>query len=137
MAEAKKTTGKTAAETVKVAAEQAAETVKVAAEQAAETGKKATKKAAATGKKAAETVMVAAEQAAGKARKAVEELKPEIMVQYGGAEVDVLRLAETARADFKQAKKRTPIRSFRLYVKPEDQAAYYVINDSFEGKIEF
>ena len=114
-----KSTTKRATATARKAATQAAETVKVAATQAAE------------------TVKVAAEQAAVKAKKVVEDLKPEILVQFSGEEVDVMALAESAKAAFREEKKRAAIKSFRLYVKPEDRAAYYVINDSFEGKVDF
>ena len=121
----------------KTTTKKATETAKKAATQAAESAKKAAVQAAETGKKAAETVKLAAGQAAVKAKRAVEEMKPEILVQFAGEEVDVLRLAEQAKAAFRQEKKRTAIRSFRLYVKPEDRAAYYVINDEFDGKIDF
>lgn len=78
----------------------------------------------------------AAKQRAAEKKKA-ENLKPEILMQYQGAEVDLTALAEAAKADFHNEKKRTPITELKLYVKPEENTAYYVVNGSFEGKISF
>ena len=78
-------------------------------------------------------------EAAAKARAAEKEkadnLKPELFVQYQGGEVDMAALVEAAKADFHQKKKRTLVTAMKIYFKPEEQAAYYVINESYEGKI--
>ena len=52
-----------------------------------------------------------------------------------GSEAAVKDLVEAAKADFKASHKRTRIESLRLYVKPEDYTAYYVINDNFAGQV--
>ena len=62
-------------------------------------------------------------------------LKPTFIMQFQGTEVELSTLAEAAKADFRQAKKRTPITDLKLYVKPEEHAAYYVINDKHSGSI--
>lgn len=62
-------------------------------------------------------------------------LKPTITLQFQGTEVELSTLVEAAKADFRQAKKRTPIIDLKLYVKPEEHAAYYVINDKHSGSI--
>ncbi len=64
-------------------------------------------------------------------------LKPELFVQFQGAEIDLNALVEAAKADFHAAKKRTLVTGLKLYVKPEECAAYYVINGKHEGKILF
>ena len=78
-------------------------------------------------------------EAAAKARAAEKEkadnLKPELFVQYQGGEVDMATLVEAAKADFHQTKKRTLVTAMKIYFKPEEQAAYYVINEKYEGKI--
>ena len=56
-------------------------------------------------------------------------------VQFMGSEAAVNDLVEAAKADFKASHKRTKIESLRLYVKPEEFTAYYVINDSFAGQV--
>lgn len=72
-------------------------------------------------------------RAAEKAK--AEQLKPELVLQYQGAETDLTALAEAAKAEFRAAHKRTLVTALKLYVKPEDQMAYYVVNETFEGKI--
>ena len=66
-----------------------------------------------------------------------ENLKPEIVVQYQGSEIDMAVLVEAAKADFHKEKKRTLITALKLYVKPEKHMAYYVINGSHEGKVPY
>ncbi len=80
-------------------------------------------------------------EAAAKVRAAEKEkaahLKPELLIQYQGSEIDMAALVEAAKADFHQTKKRTLITALTLYVKPEEHMAYYVINGSCEGKIPY
>ena len=64
-------------------------------------------------------------------------MKPELIVQYQGSEVNTDALIEAAKADFREKKKRTPITALTLYVKPEERMAYYVINGDHEGKIPY
>lgn len=81
----------------------------------------------------------AEKEAAAKLRAAekakAENLKPELVLQYQGAETDLTALAEAAKAEFRALHKRTRVTELKIYVKPEDQAAYYVINGTFEGKL--
>ena len=76
----------------------------------------------------------AAETRAAEKAKA-DSMRPEFIVQYQGGEIALDTLAEAAKADFRTGKKRTLITSFKLYVKPEDSMAYYVVNEKYEGKI--
>lgn len=64
-------------------------------------------------------------------------LKPEVFVQYQDSETTLDALIEAAKADFRQTKKRTLVTAMKLYVKPEERMAYYVINDSHEGKVSY
>lgn len=64
-------------------------------------------------------------------------LKPVVVLQFQGAEVDLDALVEAAKADFRQAKKRTPITELKLYVKPEERMAYYVVNEKHNGSIAY
>ena len=86
--------------------------------------------------------MTAAEKAAAAELRAAEKekashLKPQVFVQYQSAEVDVSALEEAAKAEFHSVKKRALVTELRLYVKPEERMAYYVINGSHEGSIPF
>ena len=80
-------------------------------------------------------------EAAAKARALEKEkaqnMRPEIFVQYQGGEISVDALTEAAKETFHAEKKRTLVTGLRLYVKPEENAAYYVINGEHEGKITF
>lgn len=80
-------------------------------------------------------------EAAAKARAEEKEkaahLKPEIVVQYQGGEVAMSTLVEAAKSDFHKEKKRTFVTDLKLYVKPEEHTAYYVINGSYEGKVPY
>ena len=70
-------------------------------------------------------------------KKKAENLKPEMVLQYQDCELDMDSLVEAAKADFHQTKKRTPVTELKLYIKPEDRLAYYVINGTYEGKVGF
>jgi hypothetical protein len=74
----------------------------------------------------AEPVLDAAKNA-GKQVAAV--LVPEVYVQYANRQFDCGKLVERCKEDFKAKHPSTMIRSCRLYVKPEDNMVYYVIND--------
>lgn len=83
----------------------------------------------------------AEKKARAKEREAIKQkaanLKPVTHVQYQDVDVTVEDLIEAAKADFRSARKRTPITDLQLYVKPEERTAYYVINESYEGQISF
>lgn len=86
--------------------------------------------------------MTAEEKAAAAKARAEEKakaanLKPEIFVQYQDSETTIDALVEAAKADFHQTKKRTLITALKLYVKPDERVAYYVINEAYEGKISY
>lgn len=104
--------------------------------------KKAEKKPAA--KKTAEKKAAVKKTAAKKTvvkRAPKKEGRTMAFVQFGGAEFDVTALLETAKADYaaKSGKKAKASDDFALYIKPEEQVAYYTVNgdgnDSF--RIEF
>lgn len=82
-----------------------------------------------------EKAAAAATRAAEKAK--ANNLKPELIMQYQNTEVNLETLVEAAKADFHKQKKRTLITGLKLYIKPEEQMAYYVVNDEYEGKIPF
>ena len=86
--------------------------------------------------------MTPEEKAAAAAERVIEKakadnLKPEIFLEYQGTQTDMNTLAEAAKADFCTTKKRTLVTDLKLYVKPEERTAYYVINEKYEGKISF
>jgi hypothetical protein len=96
----------------------------------------------ATVKKAAQavdnTVKAAAQAAETTAKKAASAVKKveDVFVQYGEKEVKVADVVDAAKAAFKEANGRKAIKTLQLYVKPEESAAYYVINSEFTGKVD-
>jgi len=81
-----------------------------------------------------------AERAKAKAeeKKKADSMKPAVLIQYQNTEINVDALVEAAKDDFKGDRKRAPrVTSMRLYIKPEEYTAYYVINEEAEGKISF
>ena len=64
-------------------------------------------------------------------------LKSEVFVQFQGGEISIAALVDAAKDDFRQAKKHARITGIKLYVKPEEYTAYYVINEGHEGKVTF
>lgn len=58
-----------------------------------------------------------------------------LYVQYQGGEFNMAGIVEAAKAEFKAATKKSRISSLKIYLKPEEHAAYYVINDDFQGQV--
>lgn len=89
-------------------------------------------------KKAAEKKPAAEKKAAKTAKKAVkEELKPEVFIQFQGNEAVVGEAIEAAKAQFvAEGHRVSSIKSLQIYLKPEEYAAYYVINQKFAGKVD-
>lgn len=68
---------------------------------------------------------------------AKEELKPEVLIQYQGKEAMVAEAIEKAKAEFVADGHRvSSIKSLQIYLKPEEYAAYYVINQKFAGRVD-
>ena len=115
----------------------AADSVKSGAKKAASATKKTTAKAA-------KTVKAAAEKGTSEAAKATKKTaakirKPEIStyVQFMGMEVNAEDLARKAEVEFHEQHEDVVAKKLDLYVKPEDHAAYYVVNGEYTGKIGF
>ena len=70
-------------------------------------------------------------------KKQAENMKPEVYVQYQDRDGDVSAIVAAAREQFREARKRTRITDMKVYIKPEERAAYFVINETFDGKVEY
>jgi len=65
------------------------------------------------------------------------EKKDEVFVQFAGEEFVVEDVMEKAKAAYiAEGHRACAIKSVRLYIKPEERKAYYVINDKAAGCIE-
>ena len=116
-------------------ATKAAETKKKAAAITEEV-KKEVKKAVKETKKTAEKAVAAVEKTAAKTRAKKKVVTEEVILEYRGMQVNVEALLADAKADWlARGNKEKDYVSCRLYLKPEDRRAYYVINDIDEGNV--
>lgn len=115
--------------------------VKAAGEKAKKEAKAAETKAKKAVKDAETKVKKDAKAVETKAKKAVKAAEAKVakvntLVQFAGMEYSVADVEAKALDAFKAEHKRTAVKSMTVYVKPEDHAAYYVVNDEFTGKVE-
>ncbi len=54
-------------------------------------------------------------------------LAPEVYVEYSGKQYNITDLVDRAKADYRLTHK-VGVQSCKIYVKPEEEAAYYVVN---------
>ncbi|MBO6111511.1 MAG: hypothetical protein J6P45_00485 [Lachnospiraceae bacterium] len=90
-------------------------------------------------KKTAKPVVKAAKSKAKAVKKAVDDklYEHEVIVQYQGRSFYAKDMNESAIEDFvANGGKRDQIKQVQLYVKPEENACYYVINNKTTGKVE-
>ena len=137
-----KKTARSVKKEVEKAVEKAVTEVKNEAAKVAESAKPAVEKAKAGvkrgRKKAAKTVAKAKSGVKRAADKAVRgETAPVVYVQYQGAEENVEDLVAAAKAAFAAEHSRTKVADLKLYIKPEERAAYYVVNEKFAGRVDF
>lgn len=127
---------KKATETVKVAAGKAATSVKATAEKAskqAEVVAEETKNATAAAKK---TVKKATTR---KPAKKKVEMTQSAVLQFGGEDFKIDEIIANAQAAFKAENKRKTITDIKVYIKPEERAAYYVVtsgDSEYAGRID-
>lgn len=63
--------------------------------------------------------------------------QPEIFIQFGPGESSVDNVVERIRKEYVQQGHRvSSIKSLKVYLKPEDRSAYYVINDKVAGRVD-
>lgn len=69
-------------------------------------------------------------------KKTVKKMKVKIVVQYLGNEIEPNILLEQAKADYlASGGNEKDMTNMELYIKPEDNAAYYVVNGITAGKL--
>ena len=119
------------------------ETVEKAAEAVKTEGKKVAKKAATGAKKVASKAETAANKTAGAAKKTakkavdkVEAVKTgdKIILEFADKQVEMKAVLEACKADYKAQTKKTA-KNVQVYVKPEDNKAYYVVG-KFAGSVD-
>ena len=71
------------------------------------------------------------------AKKAAAKAETVITVQFMGNEVAIATVEEKVKAQFvAEGHKASSIKSLNIYVKPEESAAYYVINGDVTGRVD-
>lgn len=115
---------------VKTAAKAVKEEVKETAKTVEKTVEKAVKKAAPAAKKAA----TATKKAAAAAKKTITKPTEEVYLEFGGKSVSVSEIVENVKKAFKADNKKASVKKVQVYIKPETNEAYYVVNDIAEGK---
>lgn len=82
-----------------------------------------------------ETVKKAADKKAP-AKKSTTKKTTEVFFEFAGKQINPADVTEAVKKAYVDAgNKASSIKSMKLYVKAEDSAVYFVINDSVEGKI--
>ena len=100
-----------------------------------ETVKEAVKEATAKVETAAKTAKKPAAKKAAPAKK--EEVKAEVYVQFQGQEAVVADVIEKAKKQFvEEGHRASTIKNIQVYLKPEEYAAYYVINQKHAGRVD-
>lgn len=127
--EVKKAAEEVIPEVKKVVEEKVAPEVKEAVEQVVPEVKEAVEKVAPEVKKTVEKVKKAATK---------KEIKTSLYVEYYGRQVQEKdMIASVKKAWTKSGKKVGDIKTMALYVKPEENSVYYVINGDSAGRIDF
>ena len=125
----------TAKDTVKKAADAAAPAAKAVKEAAAPAAKAVKKETVKAAEKAKTAVKKTAEKAAAKKPAAKREAKATVSVQFSGKSYTTEELVAIAKDvwkyDLKQ--KASDFKTVELYVKPEENQTYYVINGEHTG----
>ena len=130
-AEAVKETAAKAEKEVKDATASVEKTAKKSAEKAVKEVKKATDKAEKEVKDAAKAVKKTAKKTAQKL------VTKEVYFEFAGKQIASSAVTEAVEKTYVEAgNKASSIKSIKLYIKAEDSAVYYVINESVTGKIE-
>ena len=68
-------------------------------------------------------------------KEAAAEPAEELVIQFGENEVAASEISAKVKEDYRQSGNEDEVRQVKIYVKPEDNKAYYVIND-VEGNVD-
>lgn len=60
----------------------------------------------------------------------------DMVIQFGAHEVSTAEISEKVKKDYLAAGGDAEIKGLKIYVKPEDNKAYYVVNGETEGNVE-
>lgn len=124
----------TVLEKEEVVAKKTAKTAKSAAKAAAKTTAKTAAKT--TAKENGGEIQEAPKKKAAPRKTKAKAQNAEVYFQFAGQEIMASDIFEKAKAAFvSEGNKESAIETFRLYIKPEDNKAYYIVNDEAKGHV--
>lgn len=123
-------------------ADEMKETVSEKTEEMKDTVSEKTKEVSKAAKETAELTVTSAKETAKKVKEetrkyAAKKAEKKIVLQYAGKEIGEDALMDRITAEFTAVEPEVTVKKIFVYLKPEDGAAYYVINDQYTGKVEF
>ena len=126
-----------AKETAKKAVKKVAETAEKAVKATAETAEKAVKATAKAADKAVKKT-AAKKTAAKKSTAKKAELKTEMFLQFAGKEYTEKEILQKVKEIWTKNLKRKvgEMKDVKIYLKPEESAAYYVVNGDTTGRVD-
>lgn len=98
------------------------------------TAEKKTAKKPAEKKTAAAKKTASAKKPAAKKTTAKKTVDSKVYIQFFGKQVTASDVLASCEADYK-SKNKTAVKKIEVYVKPEDDVAYYVVNGDVQGKV--
>ena len=98
--------------------------------------KSATKIGAEKSKEVVKKVKKSATEIKDKIEDAFLNTKIHTCLQIGGTEIDLDELTERVKEDYRLTSDGKEVKELNLYVKPEDNAVYYVVNGASAGKVD-
>lgn len=121
-------------ETAKKAVKEEVKKAETAVKETAEKAKSTVKKTAEKVEKKATEKKTAEKKAP--AKKAPAKKTEEVFFEFAGKQINPAEVTEAVKKAYVDGgNKASSIKSMKLYIKAEDSAVYFVINDSIEGKL--
>ena len=106
------------------------------ADAAKKVGKSVTKQVTEKGKEVANRVKEGATDLKGRVADIFTNTSVHTCIQLGALELDVEKIVEQVKEDYRRNDDAKEVKDLNLYIKPEDNAVYYVINGVAAGKVD-
>ena len=68
--------------------------------------------------------------------KPAETVAEEMVIQFGQIEITTAEISDRVKNNYKESGSQDQIREMKIYVKPEENKAYYVINGNVDGSVD-
>ena len=63
-------------------------------------------------------------------------VKTDMFSEFNGCQVSLKEIEENVKATYAAANGKAAIKTLKVYIKPDENAAYYVVNDDFTDKMD-